>query len=146
MILSQKCQYALRASFHLAKCYGRGPVRVAEIAAAQAIPRRFLEVILGQLRQGGFVASHRGNEGGYTLGRDPSGLTVGEIIRFVEGPIGPVGCMAGDAKEGCPLRGKCVFRPMWERVRDRVEDVYDTTTLQGLVEKEQRQLALDYVI
>jgi len=149
MLLSQKCQYALRASFHLAKHYGRGPVRIADIAEAQAIPKRFLEVILGELKQGGFVVSQRGNEGGYALDRDPSGLTVGEVIRFVEGPIGPVGCMAGDSKENCPLRGKCVFMPMWEKVRDQVEDVYDTTTLQDLVQREQAQqgqLASDYAI
>ena len=136
MLLSQKCQYALRAMFHLAKHQGRGPIRIAEIADAQAIPKRFLEVILGQLKQGGFVVSQRGNEGGYTLDRDPSGLTVGDVIRFVEGPIGPVGCMAGEGNQGCPLRGQCVFLPMWERVRAQVEDVYDSTTLQDLVEKE----------
>jgi Rrf2 family protein len=149
MLLSQKCQYALRASFHLAKCYGQGPVRIADVAEAQAIPKRFLEIILGQLKQGGFVTSHRGNEGGYVLDRDPSGLTVGEIIRFVEGPIGPVGCMAGDSKENCPLRGRCVFMPMWEQVRDQVEEVYDGTTLQDLVEKErmqEQQFAPDYAI
>jgi Rrf2 family protein len=149
MLLSQKCQYALRASFHLAKHYGQGPVRIADIAEAQAIPKRFLEVILTELKQGGFVISHRGNEGGYALDRDPSGLSVGELIRFVEGPIGPVGCMAGDSRENCPLRGQCVFMPMWEKVRDQVENVYDSTTLQDLVERERAQtgeLALDYAI
>jgi Rrf2 family cysteine metabolism transcriptional repressor len=136
MLLSQKCQYALRAAFDLARHYGQGPVRIADIAEAQAIPKRFLEVILGQLKQGGFVASHRGNEGGYTLERDPNSITVGDIIRFVEGPIGPVGCMAGESKENCPLRGQCVFMPMWEKVRQQVEDVYEKTSLQDLVEKE----------
>ena len=146
-MLSQKCQYALRASFHLAKHYGLGPVRIAEIAEAQAIPKRFLEVILSQLKQGGFVVSHRGNEGGYELDRDPSGLTVGEVIRFVEGPIGPVGCMASDSKSGCPLRGACVFLPMWEKVRNRVEGVYDNTTFRDLVEKElEGAHAVDYAI
>lgn len=138
-MLSQKCQYALRAAFHLAKRYGQGPVKIAEIAEAQAIPKRFLEVILSQLKQGGFVLSHRGNEGGYELDRDPSGLTVGEIIRFVEGPIGPVGCMAGESRENCPLRGRCVFLPMWEKVRDQVEGVYDNTTLEDLVHKERQR-------
>lgn len=149
MLLSQKCQYALRATFHLAKRYGQGPVKIAEIAEAQAIPKRFLEVILGQLKQGGFVVSHRGNEGGYALDRNPSGLTVGEIIRFVEGPIGPVGCMAGDSRENCPLRGNCVFMPMWEKVRHQIEDVYEHTTLQDLVEQEQKaaeQYVPDYAI
>ena len=139
MLLSQKCQYALRAAFHLAKHHSQGPVKIADIAEAQAIPKRFLEVILGQLKQGGFVASHRGNEGGYTLDRDPSDLTVGEIIRFVEGPIGPVGCMAGDSQEKCPLHGKCVFMPMWVQVRDNLEDVYDNISLQDLVEQERQR-------
>jgi len=138
MLVSQKCQYALRAIFELAKRTGQGPVKIAEIAEAQAIPVRFLEVILGQLKQGRFVVSQRGSEGGYQLARPPQELTVGEIMRFVEGPLAPVTCGLDPAKtkDKCPFYGNCVFLPMWEKARRAAADVYDSTTFQGLVTQE----------
>ncbi len=144
MFISQKCQYAIRATFELAKRHGNGPVRIADIAEAQAIPVRFLEVILNQLKQGGFVLSHRGSRGGYVLGRPPGELSVGNIIRFVEGPLGPVVCAMGSSRSDCRLYGDCVFLPMWERVRSAVSGVYDQTTFQSLVEMDARR-SEDYV-
>jgi len=138
MSVSQKCQYALRAVFELARQDRQRPQKIAEIADAQAIPARFLEVILSQLKQGGFVDSKRGNEGGYVLARAGETLTVGEIIRFVEGPLGPVGCVAEKATDQCPLYGGCVFLDMWERVRKAVEGVYDHTTFQDLVDQDRQ--------
>lgn len=134
-MLSQKCQYALRATLELACHFGQGPIRMGDVAAAQAIPPRFLEVILGQLKQGGFVESRRGASGGYELKRSPGDLTVGEVIRFIEGPIGPVICLTGQDHDQCPLHGQCVFLPMWEKARKAVEEVYDSTTFAGLVEE-----------
>jgi len=148
-MLSQKCQYALRAAFELAKHYGDSPVRIAEIAEAQAIPQRFLEAILAQLKQGGLVESRRGREGGYMLARTPEAISVGEIIRFIEGPIAPVGCVAGDAEVRCPLHGDCVFMGMWQRASDALAAVYDGTTLDDLMAEEQTkrgQRALCYSI
>jgi Rrf2 family cysteine metabolism transcriptional repressor len=83
MQISQKCQYALRAVFELAVRTKEGPIKVGVIAEAQAIPTRFLEVILNQLKRGGFVESRRGNAGGYALAKSPAELTMGDIIRFV---------------------------------------------------------------
>jgi len=138
-MVSQKCQYAVRALFELAKRHGHGPVKIAEIAEAQAIPMRFLEVILGQLRQAGFVESRRGKEGGYLLAVPPSLLTVGEVIRFVEGPLAPVSCLAGEVRSVCPLHGSCVFLGMWEKAGQAASAVYDGTTFQGLVDEEDRR-------
>jgi len=135
MQVTQKCQYALRAIFELAKRNGRGPVKIAEVAEAQDIPPRFLEVILSQLKQGGFVASQRGAEGGYMLLRQPDELSVGEVMRFMQGPIGPVECLL-DGKKNCALFGSCVFLPMWEKVTKAMTEVYDSTTFQDLVENE----------
>lgn len=139
MFISQKCQYAVRATFELAKRYGQAPVRIVDIAEAQAIPPRFLEVILNQLKQGGFVLSQRGSKGGYTLARSPAELSVGDIIRFIEGPVGPVVCAMGRSHNDCRLYGTCVFLPMWERVREAVSAVYDQTTFASLVEAEARR-------
>lgn len=136
MSVSQKCQYALRAVFELAKRHGEGPVRSGEIADVQAIPPRFLELILGELRRAGFVESRRGVQGGYMLSVLPSLLAVGEIIRLVDGPLSPVKCIAGDGA-GCPLFGSCAFMGLWERARDAVSDVYDNTTFENLVNEEQ---------
>jgi len=148
-MVSQKCRYALRAVFELAKRDGKGPVRVSEIAEEQAIPPRFLEVILNQLKQAGFVESRRGSEGGYRLRHRPDALNVGDVIRFIEGPLAPVGCMGEHPTEDCPLHNHCVFMPMWERVQKAVSDIYDTTTFQDLVEQEARmctQNSPSYVI
>ena len=137
MSISQKCQYALRAVFELAKRDGTGPTTIAEIAEAQAIPPRFLELILGQLRQGGFVESRRGVRGGYLLAAPRQSLSVGEIIRFVDGPIAPVRCVAGSKDTDCPLHGNCAFMGMWGRARDAIAGVYDETTFQDLMDQEQ---------
>jgi Rrf2 family protein len=144
VLVSQKCQYALRAIFELSKHEGEGPVRIADVARAQAIPPRFLEVILGQLKQGGFVRSHRGSRGGYELARPAEELTVGEVMRFVEGPLAPVACALGGSNTDCPLREDCVFLPMWEKVKLAIANVYDNTTFADLVEQE-AQGSRDYV-
>ena len=135
MSLSQKCQYSLRAVFELAKLYGEGPVKIAEIAKKQAIPTRFLEVILNQLKQAGFVESRRGSAGGYILARSPAALTVGEIIRYMEGPLSPVQCMTDAADEQCPLQDDCAFLPMWEKAQEALSEVYDATSFADLVEQ-----------
>lgn len=136
MNISQKCQYALRAVFELAKRQGGGPTKIGEVAKAQAIPPRFLELILAELKQGGFVESRRGVHGGYLLSASRSELNVGQIIQFVEGPVAPVACVSGEAATDCPLHGNCAFLSMWIRARDAVAEVYDSTTFQGLMDAE----------
>jgi len=147
MNLSRKCQYALRATFELAKRRYEGPVKISDIAAAQAIPPRFLELILNELKQGDFVRSRRGATGGYELAVSPRALTVGRIIEFIDGPVSPVKCLAGDAPSDCPLLGRCAFMDLWRRAREAVSGVYDNTTLEDLVERERAtSLAIDYCI
>ncbi|MHC1791242.1 RrF2 family transcriptional regulator [Solidesulfovibrio sp.] len=138
MAVTQKCQYALRAVFELARNEGSGPVSAGEIAARQAIPRRFLEVILHQLRQGGFVTSQRGKEGGFYLARAAGSVLVGEVIRFMDGPISPVDCHRERPGHDCPLQGACVFRGLWDEARVALERVYDTRSLRDLVEEDRR--------
>ena len=87
MLVTQKCQYALRALLELAKQDGRGPIKIAVIAEEQGISLRFLEVILSQLKQGGFVESRRGTEGGYLLARKPSDINVWDVVEFIDGPV-----------------------------------------------------------
>jgi Rrf2 family cysteine metabolism transcriptional repressor len=138
MLVSQKCQYALRAIFELARRNSRDPVKISDIAEAQAIPMQFLEVILSQLKQGRFVESKRGSKGGYFLICSPSELTVGDVVRFIQGPIGPVECVVDSSRGDCPLYGDCAFLPMWEKIQNAISDVYDNTTFQDLVDQESR--------
>lgn len=136
MPISQKTQYAVRAVFELAKRQGRGAIKISEIAEAQAIPQRFLENILNHLKGGGFVESVRGKEGGYLLVRPAKELTVGQVLRFVEGPLSPVECMVDGKKVPCSMYGHCAFRSLWKRAEKALEEVYDGTTFEELVKEE----------
>lgn len=149
MPISQKCQYAVRSVFELAKRQGTGATKIGDIAEAQAIPTRFLENILNHLKGGGFVESVRGKEGGYLLVRSPKDLTVGEIVRFMEGPLAPVECTAGGRKVACSMYGRCVFLSLWKRAQAALEAVYDGTTFHDLVVQEaneREKCALDFSI
>jgi len=139
MQISQKAQYALRATFELARNAGNGPVKTAAIAQAQAIPLRFLEIILHELRRAGFVQSRRGSHGGYLLSRDPKALAVGEILSFIEGPTDLVDCGFANGDGGCPFAPDCAFMPLWEEVRRAVDGVYDSTTFQDLLDGEENK-------
>jgi Rrf2 family protein len=135
MLISQKCQYALRSVFELARRQGEGPVKIADIAKAQVIPPQFLELILGQLKQAGFVESRRGAVGGYMLCVPPDGLTAGDVIRLIDGPLEPVKCVVGGGAD-CPMRGNCVFEEMWTDAKHALGNVFDNTSFQDLLDKE----------
>ena len=131
---SRKCQYALRAMFELAKHNGDGPTTIGRIAETQAIPPKFLELILGELKKGGFVRSRRGSRGGYLFTGRPADVALGAVIRFIDGPVAPVKCIAGDRGPDCPLAATCAFTDMWSRARDAVAKVYDETSFQDLLD------------
>ena len=146
MDISQKCQYGLRAVLELSLHIGQGPIKTGAIAKAQSIPLKFLEVILVELKHGGFVESRRGVNGGYLLIGKPSGVTVGQIITFIDGPIMPVECMDGGRSSDCSQKKNCVFLDMWLQARDAVGEVYNGTTFQQLVEKYHNPQSPDYCI
>jgi Rrf2 family transcriptional regulator, cysteine metabolism repressor len=124
MNISVKGEYALQAIFDLAMQRPGEPVKIAGIAHRQKIPQKFLELILAGLKQGGFVESRRGAEGGYLLARSADTLTVGEVLRFVEGPR---------ATKGRPRRKPDTpFSDMWQQVDDAISGVIDQTTFGGL--------------
>ena len=141
MFIPRRTQYALRAVFELCKRKGQGPVKIAVIAKCQDIPARFLEVILGQLKQPGFIGSKRGNGGGYFIACEPADLTVGEVIGFLQGPVRPVGCSTDVSDQHCALHGDCIFLPMWEKIRLAIADIYDNTTFQDLVDADRERVS-----
>jgi Rrf2 family protein len=133
MFLTQRNQYALRAIVELARRVGTGPVKVSEIAKAQAIPLRFLEVILGQLKGSGLVDAKRGYYGGYFLLRQPEEITVGSIIRFLQGDPDLTECQSCISKMQCPFEKDCAFASLWTRVNEAVFNIFDETTIKDLV-------------
>lgn len=151
MDVSSKCHYAIRAMYALAEEAGRGggPLKIAEIAERQRIPARFLEVILSQLKGGGFVRSRRGAEGGYALARGADQITVGEVMRYVDGPIAPMDHATTTPKSESATPEDCDFQAFWGRLRDAISDVVDRTTFDDLVrenEERRRGFVPDYTI
>src|SRR5690349_10859255 len=125
MNISVKGEYALQAIFDLAMQKPGEPVRIADIAQRQKIPQKFLELILASLKQAGFVESRRGAEGGYLLSRSADSLTVGEVLRYVEGPQGK--------NRGRKKGAATPFSDMWSQVDAAVSGVIDKTTFADLL-------------
>jgi Rrf2 family protein len=125
MTISVKGEYALQAIFDLASQPRGEPVKIADIAHRQHIPQKFLELILAGLKQGGFVESRRGAEGGYLLARAPESLTVGEVVRFVEGPA--------QGKGRQRRKAETPFSAMWHEVDQSISRILDHTTFADLL-------------
>ena len=144
MSVSSKCYYAIRAVYALAEHGSAEPMKIAVIAEREKIPIRFLEVILSQLKGGGFVQSRRGAEGGYRLAKPAETITVGAIMRYVDGPIAPVDCVSQSRPQECQFHGDCHFFGFWGRVRQSISDIVDQTTIADLL-KENRERKKGYV-
>ena len=123
MNISSKGQYALQAIFDLASQNTDEPVKIATIAERQGIPQKFLELILSALKQGGFVESQRGAGGGYHLARLPESITVGEVLRFVDG--------SPQKKKG--PRRDTPFTELWRTVDKSVARIVDGANFAALV-------------
>lgn len=144
MKISKKCQYALKAVFELAWREQVEPIRAYEIADAQRISLRFMEIILNELKHGGFIDSKRGNEGGYLLTRDAGDLTVREVIEYIEGPI----LVTKNSNDGKSI-GNEAFKELWQEVNNAIGEVCDKKTFADLVEFERakrNKCALNYSI
>jgi Rrf2 family protein len=133
MKLSNRSQYGVRALFDLAYYSGGKTVQINEIAKRQGIPRRFLEQIFFVLKKAAIIESTRGPKGGYSLRRPPQEVTVGEIIRVLEGPIEPVPCSTMEQDGSvCLYIDKCVTRMVWQEAGELLSRYFDSITLQDL--------------
>lgn len=146
MSTSLKCQYGLRAMFELARHYGEGRIDIGDIAAAQAIPRRFLENIMNALRKGGFVESRRGRNGGFFLARKPEAISLGAILECLDGEIYSIECEGEPPHHECRLKGTCVFLPVWQEAKAALEAVYYNKTLQDLLDAERALYPSKYML
>ncbi len=129
MDVSVKGEYALRAVFDLACRDAPDPTKIARIAERQKIPQKFLELILSQLKQGGYLNSKRGADGGYLLARPADQITVGDILRVIDGPVQlsrrPIENESADSP----------FPEMWKRAERSLSSVIDRVTFADLVER-----------
>jgi len=132
MKVTFKGDYALKALLDLALHYNKELVTAGDLAQRINAPVKFLEQVLLDLKKGGFVESRRGNIGGYLLSRAPAQITIGDVIRFIEGPIEPISCLEQHYK-GCNDVYKCVFRPIWQQVAQATSDIVDKVTFEDLV-------------
>ena len=137
MKLSQRGEYALRALLVLGMNHGPEVVRIRDIAQQQNIPRRFLEQILNDLKSAGFVQSRRGVAGGYRLQRDPADISLADIIRHLEGPLAPVGCVSVNYYQrcSCPDEAKCAIRSVMQEVRDAIVSALEGVTVSHLCDR-----------
>jgi Rrf2 family protein len=146
MHITYKGDYALKAVLDLAINYGRDVVTINEMADHIDAPVKFLEQVLLELKKGGFVESRRGKIGGYLLSRPPDKITVGEVVRFIDGPIEPIACACRDYTN-CEDVYKCVFRKIWQDVTHATANIIDSVTFEKLAfELNARQNAPAYFI
>lgn len=134
-MLTQRSRYALRALIFIARSGGVAPVPISVIAEDQKLPRKFLEAILLDLKNGGLVNSYRGKMGGYRLARPASQISFGEIIRLIEGPLALVPCVSVSAYQRCDdcfEETTCVIRKVMLVVREQTANILDTTSLADL--------------
>jgi Rrf2 family protein len=131
-MISQKAKYALRALVALARSRSGATMMIGEISREQAIPKKFLEQILLELKRAGIVMSLRGRSGGYALLKAPEEVTFGEVLRLIDGPVAPLPCLSKIAYrrcEDCQDEASCEVRHVFERVALATRAVLDSTTL-----------------
>ena len=137
--ISKKSKYALRALFELAEKYEQGPVLISQLAERHRIPKKFLEAILLELRNKGLLGSKKGKGGGYFLMRAPVSISVGEVIRALDGPLAPVPCVSQTAYracEECKDESACGIRTLMQDVRDSTAAILDRESLADLLQRE----------
>ena len=137
MKITYKGDYALKTILDLASHFGNGPVVIGDLSRRLDIPTKFLEQILLDLKRAHFVESKRGKVGGYSLARHPGQIRLGEVIRFIDGPIEPIACV--DKKySGCHDVSSCVFKNIWCQVSSATANIVDSITFEDLLKKSKK--------
>lgn len=145
MRISSRGEYGVRAMFDLAQRHGEGPIPLKHIAERQAVSEHYLEQLMGALRKSGLVTSVRGAQGGYELAREPERITIGDVIRALEGPVLTVHGVETGKERSKPLETpeQLALVSMWEQLADEVNRVLDSVQLADLCEKAARMKAQD---
>ena len=149
-MLSKKAKYGLKALPYLADRPEEKPVLIAEIAERERIPKKFLDMILLELRNAGLLFSRKGKGGGYALAMPAERIRIGTVIRLLDGPLAPVLCVSRSAYrpcDDCQSETACRIRLLMGRVRDAMAEILDTTTLADIcLSVEVREFVLQYDI
>lgn len=138
-MLSKKTRYAIRALLFLTEEFGKGPVLIGNISEKQNIPKKFLESILLELKNNGFLSSRKGKGGGYYLLKKPNEISLADIIRLFDGAIGLLPCVTFKYYEKCtecPDENTCGLRNVLKEVRDASVKILKANTLQDIVDRE----------
>lgn len=149
MKISFKGDYALKIILDLSLNYDKGIAQIKDISKRQDIPTKFLEQIITTLKGAGYVKTVRGPKGGVLLAKAPPQITMGEIIRLMEGPTSPITCVSKSGYGKCNYEKKCALRGYFETVRDRINDVVDKVTFEDIAKKARKlehAEAVDYSI
>ncbi len=128
--------------FEIARHYGKGPISIKEIAERQGISFSYLEQILHKLGKAGLIDSVRGPAGGYLLARQPSELTIGDIVRVLEGPIALSHCLEPGESADCYQADDCVARMVWAKVGAKIEEALDSISFDDLLQRNQKEALL----
>lgn len=134
-MLTKKAKYGLKALVHLASVEPGRPELVNDIAEAQQIPKKFLDAILADLRNAGFVHSKKGKGGGYALARLPKEISIGAVVRALDGPLAPIQCASRTVYrrcDDCTDEKHCAVRMVMLQVREAIAGVLDNTTLEEM--------------
>ena len=137
-MLTRKTKYALSALVHLARKPPNEPVLISKLAKEERIPKKFLELILLDLKRYGILQSKRGKGGGYLLGRPPELIRMGQVIRLLDGPLAPLPCVSETAYrkcDDCRDESQCAVRIVMKEVRDATATILDNTTLADMVSR-----------
>ncbi len=135
MILSTKGRYGLKATFELSKNYGLGPVSLKKISEKYGISESYLEQLFAKLKKDGYIDTVRGPQGGYLLAKKPEEITVGMVLRTLEGEITTSDCLN---KEVCSRESICATRVIFEKIEKSINDVIDNITLADMYEEQKK--------
>jgi len=129
MRISKKSDYALRVLMTLVEYYGQEPISIRELAARNAVPKRFLEHIMLDLKSQGWVTSLPGKSGGYVLSKRPEEIRMGQVVRYFDNLLAPISCVSVKQYEYCSQQSVCRFRRVFLDVRNTTARLMDNTTL-----------------
>ena len=135
MKLSTKGRYGLRALIDLAQHEKEGPVSITSIAERQEISERYLEQLMSKMKKAGLIRSIRGAQGGYVLAKDLEEVSVGDILRALEGDLNPVECSGFLSEGGCQAADNCVTKYVWQKINDSINQTVNEIMLDELVQK-----------
>jgi len=149
MKLTYKGDYALKIILDLSLNYGKALSQIKDISKRQDIPKKFLEQIVLLLKSAKYINTIRGPKGGISLAKAPSEITLGEIVRLIEGPTSPIACVSTTGYSQCDFEKKCVFKHVWQDIKERTNEVLDHTTFEDMVDRTKKMLGTnihDYCI